>query len=49
MLKIVSPKPSKVDNTASDSPVDFYEKWLTAGIDVATPNKRAGMVTCTLH
>jgi aspartokinase/homoserine dehydrogenase 1 len=31
-----------VDNTASDSPVDFYEKWLAAGIDVATPNKRAG-------
>merc|ERR1719386_195565 len=31
-----------VDNTASDSPVDLYEKWLAAGIDVATPNKRAG-------
>jgi homoserine dehydrogenase len=22
--------------------VEFYEKWLAAGIDVATPNKRAG-------
>jgi len=31
-----------VDNTASDAPVEFYEKWLGAGIDVATPNKRAG-------
>lgn len=31
-----------VDNTASDAPVDFYEGWLAAGMDVATPNKRAG-------
>jgi len=31
-----------VDNTASDEPVDFYEGWLAAGADVATPNKRAG-------
>jgi aspartokinase/homoserine dehydrogenase 1 len=31
-----------VDNTASDTPVDFYEGWLQSGIDVATPNKRAG-------
>jgi len=31
-----------VDNTASDTPVEFYEKWLASGIDVATPNKRAG-------
>merc|ERR1719316_20420 len=31
-----------VDNTASDAPVEFYEKWLASGIDVATPNKRAG-------
>jgi len=31
-----------VDNTASDTPVDFYEAWLAAGADVATPNKRAG-------
>jgi aspartokinase/homoserine dehydrogenase 1 len=31
-----------VDNTASDAPADAYEKWLAAGIDVATPNKRAG-------
>jgi len=31
-----------VDNTASDAPVDFYEAWLAAGADVATPNKRAG-------
>lgn len=31
-----------VDNTASDAPVNFYEGWLAAGMDVATPNKRAG-------
>jgi len=31
-----------VDNTASDAPVEFYEGWLAAGADVATPNKRAG-------
>merc|ERR1719222_1835542 len=31
-----------VDNTASDEPVEFYEGWLAAGADVATPNKRAG-------
>merc|ERR1712079_734686 len=31
-----------VDNTASDTPVEFYESWLANGIDVATPNKRAG-------
>lgn len=31
-----------VDNTASDAPVDFYEGWLAAGADVATPNKKAG-------
>merc|ERR1719440_401188 len=31
-----------VDNTASDAPVDFYEGWLKNGIDVATPNKKAG-------
>merc|ERR1719498_1012352 len=31
-----------VDNTASDAPVDFYEGWLAAGMDVTTPNKRAG-------
>lgn len=31
-----------VDNTASDDPVEFYERWLEAGIDVVTPNKRAG-------
>jgi aspartokinase/homoserine dehydrogenase 1 len=31
-----------VDNTASDAPADFYEKWLASGIDVATPNKKAG-------
>jgi aspartokinase/homoserine dehydrogenase 1 len=31
-----------VDNTASDAPVEFYEQWLSSGMDVATPNKRAG-------
>lgn len=31
-----------VDNTASDTPAEMYEKWLAAGADVATPNKRAG-------
>jgi len=31
-----------VDNTAADAPVEFYEQWLSSGIDVATPNKRAG-------
>jgi aspartokinase/homoserine dehydrogenase 1 len=31
-----------VDNTASDAPVEYYEQWLAAGMDVATPNKRAG-------
>lgn len=31
-----------VDNTASDAPAEFYEKWLASGIDVATPNKKAG-------
>jgi aspartokinase/homoserine dehydrogenase 1 len=31
-----------VDNTAADAPADFYEKWLASGIDVATPNKKAG-------
>lgn len=31
-----------VDNTASDAPADFYEQWLASGIDVATPNKKAG-------
>jgi len=31
-----------VDNTASDEPAEMYEKWLAAGADVATPNKRAG-------
>eukprot|EP00929_Paragymnodinium_shiwhaense_P079342 TRINITY_DN412_c0_g1_i1.p1 TRINITY_DN412_c0_g1~~TRINITY_DN412_c0_g1_i1.p1 ORF type:complete len:491 (+),score=132.86 TRINITY_DN412_c0_g1_i1:46-1473(+) len=31
-----------VDNTASDTPAELYADWLAAGIDVATPNKRAG-------
>jgi len=31
-----------VDSTASDAPAELYEKWLAAGADVATPNKRAG-------
>lgn len=31
-----------VDNTASDAPAEFYESWLAKGIDVVTPNKRAG-------
>eukprot|EP00930_Biecheleria_cincta_P064639 TRINITY_DN5025_c0_g1_i2.p1 TRINITY_DN5025_c0_g1~~TRINITY_DN5025_c0_g1_i2.p1 ORF type:complete len:460 (+),score=87.81 TRINITY_DN5025_c0_g1_i2:58-1437(+) len=31
-----------VDNTASDAPAELYEAWLSAGADVATPNKRAG-------
>jgi len=31
-----------VDNTASDAPVELYEQWLMDGIDVVTPNKRAG-------
>jgi len=31
-----------VDNTASDAPAELYEGWLEMGIDVATPNKRAG-------
>merc|ERR1719221_1789546 len=31
-----------VDNTASDTPVEFYESWLSAGAHVVTPNKRAG-------
>jgi len=31
-----------VDNTASDVPVEFYERWLASGCDVATANKRAG-------
>jgi len=31
-----------VDNTAADEPADFYEGWLKNGIDVATPNKKAG-------
>jgi len=31
-----------VDCTASDTPVGFYESWLAGGVDVATPNKRAG-------
>lgn len=31
-----------IDNTASDAPAELYEGWLAAGLDVATPNKRAG-------
>eukprot|EP00927_Polykrikos_kofoidii_P031281 TRINITY_DN26928_c0_g1_i2.p1 TRINITY_DN26928_c0_g1~~TRINITY_DN26928_c0_g1_i2.p1 ORF type:complete len:440 (-),score=69.55 TRINITY_DN26928_c0_g1_i2:65-1384(-) len=31
-----------VDNTASDVPAEMYESWLAQGIDVVTPNKRAG-------
>jgi len=31
-----------VDNTAADVLADFYEGWLAAGIDIATPNKKAG-------
>lgn len=31
-----------VDNTAADILADHYEGWLAAGIDIATPNKKAG-------
>eukprot|EP00927_Polykrikos_kofoidii_P078351 TRINITY_DN75185_c0_g1_i1.p1 TRINITY_DN75185_c0_g1~~TRINITY_DN75185_c0_g1_i1.p1 ORF type:complete len:472 (-),score=77.14 TRINITY_DN75185_c0_g1_i1:68-1450(-) len=31
-----------VDNTASDAPAEHYESWLAQGMDVVTPNKRAG-------
>jgi len=31
-----------LDNTASNAVADFYESWLESGLDVATPNKRAG-------
>jgi len=35
-------RPMIIDSTASDAPADLYAKWLSAGADVATPNKRAG-------
>lgn len=31
-----------VDNTAANVLADHYEGWLASGIDVATPNKKAG-------
>jgi aspartokinase/homoserine dehydrogenase 1 len=31
-----------VDNTAADEPCEFYEEWLASGMDVSTPNKKAG-------
>lgn len=31
-----------VDCTASDFVANFYEKWLAAGVNIATPNKKLG-------
>lgn len=31
-----------VDCTADDAPPDFYAEWLSAGVDVVTPNKKLG-------